>query len=224
MANAEHLKVVQGGSESVNRLRQNYSGRLNLRYASLRGVNLSGADLSRACLFGANLSYAKLNGANLSSANLREANLYRADLSKAKLMDVQAYDANFQYANLYGANLCSANLDFANFSLAELFNAKLTCSSLVGTLFFYTDLFLTDFKDATMDCTAICGCDLSKCINLDTVKHTEPSSITLDTITQSYYGAGKCYTNILESFLTNAGVPKQLLNALSEILSQKEVH
>ena len=54
----------------------------NLSDADLRGANLSDADLSDANLRGANLSGADLRGANLSDANLRGANLSGADLPK----------------------------------------------------------------------------------------------------------------------------------------------
>ncbi|MGB9693721.1 MAG: pentapeptide repeat-containing protein [Fervidobacterium sp.] len=224
MVDDQHLKIALKGAEYLNKWRLDHNERLSLFEANLRHADLRGANLSHAILSGADLSYAKLSRANLTGANLRGANLLETDLSEAKISNAQASDANFQYARLYRADLSSANLEFANFTLAEFFGAKLLGSSLIGTLLFYADLFLANFSGAIMGSTAICGCDLSKCVGLDTVKHKEPSSISLDTLIQSYYGAGKCYTSILESFFIKAGVTKQLLDILPKILSKEEGH
>ena len=75
-----------------------------LRWADLRGANLSGANLRWADLRGANLSGANLGGADLSGAYLRWANLRWADLR----------GANLSGANLRGAYLGGAYLDVAN--------------------------------------------------------------------------------------------------------------
>jgi hypothetical protein len=223
MVNPEHLRIVLEGADSIRNWRQNNEeSSLNLRDAHLRGADLSGADLSRAHLSGADLSYAKLVGADLSDAYLCNANLFGARISKARLSNVQAGEANFQKADLEHADLINANLDYANLAGTWFFCANLSGLSLIGTVLFYTDLMWARLNGATMNDTAICGINLTECTGLETVKHQGSSCISLDTLIQSYYGGGKCWTPILESFLIKAGVPKQILDVIPEIVADKE--
>jgi hypothetical protein len=78
--------------------------RLDLRGASLRGVNLEGAHLERAWLHRAHLE-----GAWLYGAHLEKARLYRAHLEGA-----WAEGAHLEGARLDGAHLEGAHLDAAH--------------------------------------------------------------------------------------------------------------
>jgi len=71
----------------------------DLRYADLRGADLSGAVLS-----GADLRYADLRGANLSGADLSGADLRYADLRGAYLSGANLSGADLRYAYLSGAD------------------------------------------------------------------------------------------------------------------------
>ena len=84
----------------------------DLRYANLRGVNLSEADLR----------YANLRGVNLSEANLRYANLYGANLSCADLSGADLRGAELSGADLRGADLSGAD----KFRLGKVLDEPLT--------------------------------------------------------------------------------------------------
>jgi hypothetical protein len=105
----------------------------------------------------------------LDSADLRRIDLRRADLNLAILVL-----ANLEGAQLYGANLIRANL-----SGAEVGDA--------------------DFSEASMGYTILVDVDLGAVKGLETVHHSDPSTIGMDTIHKS---RGK----IPERFLRGCGL------------------
>ena len=105
----ELIALLKNGKiEEFNRVRP--EGKIDLRGAflrlvDLRGANLIGANLSLANLYKVNLSGADLSGADLCYAYLREADLREADLIGAIL-----HWTNFFKANLIGAKIMQGDL------------------------------------------------------------------------------------------------------------------
>lgn len=185
MANEQHLRILKQGVEAWNqwrkenpKLRPDLSG-ANLRRANLTGADLVGADLSGANLFSANLRGANLSGADLILAILVAANLCLANLSRADLAGANLRLANLTRADLVGAHLIRANLFSANLSGAKLGNARLGWTLLADV-------------------------DLREPEGLETVRHSAPSTVGIDTI---YRSKG----NIPEAFLRGAGVPEDFI-------------
>ena len=188
----------------------------DFRMSDLSGANLTGAHLFRANLPQANLTAAQLVGCSLTRANLskgilRDAVLKGADLSYATL----------SYANLEGADLAGANLTSADLSWANLAGANLQGAYLTTTMMMMADLSNADLRGAKMvragldsailhqstaGGTLFANCDLRMVIGLETVKHTAPSTIALDTLANS---AGR----IPPQFLVGAGVAEPLVAA-----------
>jgi hypothetical protein len=146
--------------------------------------SLRGANLSEANLFRANLHKADLRGADLSFANLLGADLRAADLRKADLRGADLTRADLSYANLVGANLRRADLNGANLSGANLSGANLSEANIGYTI----------FGDV----------DLSSVKGLETVYHSGPSIIGIDTL---YKSGGR----IPEVFLRGCGVPEDFI-------------
>ena|SRR5271157_3788006 len=136
-------------------------------------------ELGMADLKTADLSGADLRGAHLPDADLRGANLTGADLSGAGLGR-----ANLNGAHLIGTNLCWANVSGADLSGADLSGADFVGAKSVGTHF-----------------SAV---DLSVAKGLESIYHTGPSTIGIDTIYKSH---GK----IPEAFLRGCGVPDEFI-------------
>jgi uncharacterized protein YjbI with pentapeptide repeats len=145
-------------------------------------ANLSGADLSRA-----DLERTLLSGAYLGWANLRGADLEWAVLSGAIL-----HRADLSMANLFGANLSMADLDSANLNRANLSG--------------------TDVSGSKMGWTSLGGVDLSEVRGLETVEHSGPSTIGIDSI---YWSVGK----IPEVFLRGAGVPDDFITYMKSLVT-----
>jgi uncharacterized protein YjbI with pentapeptide repeats len=124
MTGAEIAAVVE-----QHKLWHNHHGglRAHLRYADLRGADLSGAYLPAADLCDADLSGAYLPAANLCGADLRETCLQYACLQYADLRSADLRSANLRIANLWGADLRCANLRGAilNWSSRDLIAAIL---------------------------------------------------------------------------------------------------
>lgn len=108
------------------------------------------------------------------------ANFSRTDLSGSDLT----------YAYLNGADLKHANLEFSNLDSAYLDEADLTSAQIGWTTFVDNDL--------------------SNTIGLDTVKHSGPSSIGIDTL---YMSDGK----IPETFLRGAGIPDEFITFMPSL-------
>lgn len=171
MANSEHLDILTKGVEVWNNWRdKNPDVRPDLQETDLcearivNYVNLSERDRISA-LFNAVHWKADLRGANLS----------KAYLMLTKFLGAYLNEVDFRGAHLGDANLCEADLSKANFSEADLRGAKLNYAKVDGA----------NFKKAKMERTILPSVNLSTAKNLDTVIHTGPCSIGIDTLSIS---------------------------------------
>lgn len=113
-------------------------------------------------------------------------------------------------ANLVRADLGKANLFRANLTEAYLREANLTDADLRGAHFSAADLSDADFSEALLGWTILADVDLSTAKGLETVRHSGPSTIGVDTI---YRSKGK----IPEVFLRGAGLPDDLIGYIRSI-------
>jgi uncharacterized protein YjbI with pentapeptide repeats len=229
MANPEHVEILRRGVAHWNNWRSKHrderpdltstdlSGadfsRVDFSQADLKRVILKGTNLSEAVLVEADLSEARLTQANLSEAFLRRANfswarLYRANLTRADLNEADFTKANLRKADLRGARiikteLSGAVLTEADLSYALLFRVGFSSARLVGT----------NLNAATVGSCQFADVDLSTAVGIETLKHTRPSTIGIDTL---YRSRGK----IPEVFLRGAGVPDDLIAYLPSLLNQ----
>jgi hypothetical protein len=206
MANPEHLEILKEGVSVWNEWRRRsplvvpnlreadlYSADLGIcagsfRGADLQGADLDGADLERARLSAANLKrrslhHAILRKATLTGADLTEAGLQRADLQAARLRGTYLYRANLVGVNLYAAIFCDTYLREADLTLAT-----------VGH---------TQFDNS----------DLSEVRGLETIHHSGPSTIGIDTIYKSK-------ANIPEVFLRGCGVPEDFILYMKSLVGK----
>jgi TIR domain-containing protein/pentapeptide repeat protein len=195
MANPEHVEILKQGAKV---------------WQKWRGAHVSvvpdfnKADLNRADLNGANLNGADLNGANLNKANLIRATLNRADLTGANLNWAGLMEANLDGADLNRADLNRADLNRAGLYRANLTGANLNGARLTLTIFSSTVVAQADFTGARMERAVFADMDLSEAIGLETVRHTGPSTIGVDTILKSK-------GEIPEIFLRGAGMPDDVI-------------
>jgi uncharacterized protein YjbI with pentapeptide repeats len=140
LSDADLIGVVLSGIQELGE----YS---NVRFASLKGVNLedtllleaelAGADMDEAVvtlgdLRRADLMKAKLNGANLGLANLTNAILIGAELNETRLNDANLSEAKLDFAELKGATLPGATFWNTEFGKADLAGADLKSADLGG--------------------------------------------------------------------------------------------
>lgn len=178
----------------------------NLSGAYLRRAHLNAMDLRKADLSGADLWKADLSGANLDAADLKTANLYAAHLSGADLSGADLTGTSLIGANLSGANLTNADLKTANLCRTDLGEANLNSADLWGA-----DLRGANLTKAMIGLTIFGRNDLSTTEGLNTVQHSGPSSIDVNTI---FMSKGK----IPYVFLRGAGVPEVLIEYLPSLL------
>ncbi|HEX5735420.1 MAG TPA: toll/interleukin-1 receptor domain-containing protein [Blastocatellia bacterium] len=205
MANEEHLNILKQGTRVWNQWRFETA----TVSPDLTGADLREADLSEADLSGVNLSATRVSGLNLTPLRSGPANLSQVIFSEADLRRTVFRRANLSEADLLGANLSHADLREADlsevdFSQANLSGASLTGANLMGANLSHADLNGTDFSNATIGFTTFVDNDLSRVVGLDSVKHSAPSGIGIDTI---YTSKG----NIPEVFLRGAGVPDNFI-------------
>jgi uncharacterized protein YjbI with pentapeptide repeats len=207
MANLEHEAILRQGVEAWNQWRKdNPDIRPNLHMADFTGADLRGANFYCVDFGRANLSKAHLMGcifavSNLFAVDFRWSNLTEANLSKADLSLASMNDCVLSGVNVYGTV----------FYLTGLRNANLGQSSLKHATFDQTILDGTDFNQTTCEYNVFSNIDLSTAKGLETVRHTAPSSIGIDTLLKS---KGK----IPDVFLRGCGVPEKLIAALPSLL------
>jgi len=144
------------------------------------------------------LSYTDFGGKDSLRVN-RDIFLSYTDLSNANL-----YHADLSYADLSYAKLSNTDLRYANLSNANLSNADLSYSILYGTNLSSANLNNADLSHTTVRFIQFNNIDLRTVRGLDTVQHTGPSYIGIDTI---YRSEG----HIPETFLRKAGVPEDFI-------------
>jgi len=136
---------------------------------------------------------ANLSKINLSGVNLRGAQLIWSDLTEANLEK-----ADLSVANLYGAELKHANLRQADLQMVNLCEAKIEGA---------------DFSGATIGGTMLGNINFNQVKGLDSVRHSGPSIIGLDTIYKSE-------RSIPESFLLDAGLPETFVTYIRSFITK----
>lgn len=189
MANPEHMDILQRGVKVWNTWRKENPQTIpnlssaQLSYLNYRNINLSQANLLDALIYDANLSGASLIFANLSFTDLNTT--------------------NFRGADLRSANLTNSNVRYTNLAKADLRNA----------IFAGADLSGSDFTQAMMGGTYFGGGFLDRCVGLDKVNHSGPSSLGIDVI---YHAKGA----IPEVFLRGCGLPDDFITYARSLTTQ----
>lgn len=102
---------------------------IDLRFANLKGANLSRADLRHAKLQGADLRDANLSSCNLESADLTDCDLRGANLDGAVLVRTRLVNAN-----LTGASLKDTNFAWADISHMQACFKAVSTANLFGVV------------------------------------------------------------------------------------------
>ena len=224
MANPEHVRLVKQGSEAVNKwIRANPKKKLNLSNARLDnieltdvdliGANLTGAYFDGAILAAVDLSDAHLRGATFGQSSLFSVNMQRANMRNVDWLTCSIFDANYSHSNLSGAWFSIVFLSDASFHGAKLAATKIELSHTTDTNFSGTNL-----SKVRMAYNSISNCNLSGSIGLERTIHEGPSSIGIDTLITTFRSAGDRFTPDVAKFVTNSGVPKEVLRSLEETL------
>jgi uncharacterized protein YjbI with pentapeptide repeats len=135
-------------------------------------IELSYADLSGMDLTGANLSYANMTGVSLKGANLKFVNLTGALLNNANLSMIRADRAVIACAELERANLCGAwirgadmrnsFLTFAEATNATFRNCNMEQCDFTGANFTGSSFWDANFNETWVDTrTNFSGADLN---------------------------------------------------------------
>ena len=188
----------------------------NVTGANFAGANLTKANFIKANLAGATLSNAKLFSANLSEACFTDANFHKADLSHAilrgaNLANAHLFIANFDDAKLNGAKLNEADIRGAKFRRTDLSEVNLNGAQLLDTIFDSCVLKNTDFTRCFLGYTVFSFVDLKEIIGIETINHTAPSSIGIETL---YISEGK----LPEVFIRGCGVPDSFINYIPSLV------
>jgi hypothetical protein len=222
MANESELSLLKQGAKAWNEWRRgDWADRADLSQADLhekdlRGANLKKANLNGADLYRTDLSEADLKWANLRAAVLQFANLERAVLQFADLSEADLSGADLSGAYLIGTNLSGVQLNRANLTGANLTGANLTEASLIRANLTEANLERaildgTNLEAATVSLTIFGSINLSSCGGLDSVDHSGPSTLGVDSIIRS---KGR----IPEIFLRGVGLPDEWISYIPSLV------
>jgi TIR domain/Pentapeptide repeats (8 copies) len=214
MPNRKHLAKLKEGVETWNTWR-NKSRRItpNLVWADLIEADLTKADLTRTLLVGATLHQAHLARADLAWATLHHAHLTGTDLTGANLAWADLTRADLTAATLTKADLTKADLTRVNLAGATLRGADLTGANLTEADLAGADLTGADFTRARSAWTVFGDMDLSTVRGLDTIEHSGPSTIGIDTLYRSH-------GNIPEAFLRGTGTPEEFITYIKSLVER----
>ena len=201
MANPEHVRLVRGGANAINK----FKDQLDLEDAQLEGLDLTSADFSSS-----NLKNAHLSGSNLDGAKFRIADVRGAKMSFASLMN-----ADFWGSHADGLDVHHSNLRKATFEGVSLCGANLRSAYLDGTRFVDVRLRGADLRGAQFVSTVLTRTDLTDVLGLDDCLYTGPSVIDIDTILRS--------GSLPPAFLRGLGLPQRFIDFLPSLLAKRAV-
>jgi uncharacterized protein YjbI with pentapeptide repeats len=214
MANPEHVAILKQGVDVWNAWRRNPDTRWpDLRRADLAGANLRRANLNITLLDGVDLRGADLTLVNLVHSQLRQADLRKVQLISADLSTADLSEANLEGAFLAGVNLRHATMRKANCSEALFFSPKTRDIDDPGATAVFdilgADLSWADLDGAILTNAKISGVvfgsnDLGNAIGLETIMHSGPSIVDVNTVLQSG-------DKLPVAFLRGAGLPDQFI-------------
>jgi hypothetical protein len=214
MANPEHLEMLKQGVDVWNEWRkENPTVKPDLTFADLRQKSFDTINLSNSALSHGNFEYvsltdAKILGADLSNANLSRADLQYSDFSGADLSGAYLINSSLNHSKFINADLTDSNLSDSNFSFADLTGSNLFYANLSRVEFFETRI-----SNTTVGFTVFASVDFRQVIGLEKVKHSGPSSVSIDTFIMSE-------EEIPEVFLRGAGVPDNFIKYMSSLTSK----
>lgn len=210
----EHLAVALAGTNSIRTWRDRHPGAvLDLSRADFGRADLRSADLSECNLFRADLFDTQCQGACFRGADLRMAYISETDLTGANLCGANLYGANLSMdarvggTRLIDTDLTGAQLMDAIIKGSTLLRCILDEADLRWTVFVGSDLHDVSCRAARIGGTTFANVDLSNVSGLSTVRHDEPSSLSIDTILKSN-------GQIPEAFLRGCGYDPALQTLL----------
>lgn len=208
MASEEHLEMLKKGVKAWNAWRE-HDYQVNYWEPELCSIkpDLSDAKLGSRNLQRIDLYLANLCRADFQNAILHDASFIKADLRQANLGEINLVGAKFEKADLRGANLVGAQLRGVDFSWAQLNDANLSQAWLFGCDLIGASLEGTDLSNALISNVTFGDNDLSGVKGLETIQHSSPSTIGIDTF---YRSDGR----IPLDFLRGTGVPEEFITYL----------
>jgi len=154
---------------------------------------------------------ADLSGETFTHLDLHQRDFRRAILRNAEFIDCDLTAANFADADLSEANFRGAKLLDVDFSNANLTKANFYNANLCGAAFLGSNLFSANFREAEIGQTVFANLDMETCVGLDTVKHSQPSSVGVECL----YRSGN---NLPVKFLEGVGFSRILLDYLPSLV------
>ena len=131
-------------------------------------------------------------------------NLTGANLVGRALIGIDFGGADLSGVNCRLSSLCGANLSQANLTRADLSKADLTNADLSGANLSMADMTRSIMTEARLGRTTFGSTTMGYVEGLDTVRHSGPSVIGVDTV---YLSQGQ----IPDLFLRRAGVPENFI-------------
>ncbi len=209
MANLEHLTILEQGVKVWNEWRRQYPGIM----PDLDGYNMSGAILNEINFFGADLSNVELNGADLTHADIRHAFINNANLNHANLSEATLATSQISETALAQANLRDADLSYTDIFDSDLTNTDFENVNFNGASLRVSDLHGANFSRVQLHWTVFADIDLSAVKYLESVIHSGPSTVGVDTISRSQ---GK----IPEIFLRGCGIPETFIEYARSLIRE----
>lgn len=182
-------------------------------------VDLSGANLSEAFIAGVNFVGADLSGALLHKATLAYCQFLKANLSKTDFTRAEFFESNVAGSNLTHAIFRNSDVAWSQFKFPTLWGVDFKEAKLRGAVFIDCDFDNVTFERTIMDDTYICDSNFFGSKGIETVVHQGPSKVDFATLLKSCMKSKGCLPPDLKTFLVSAGLPKQLIEYIPQIVS-----
>jgi hypothetical protein len=225
MANPEHVAILKQGvaawnkwrSENRHKLKETLPpaillGQDSTEDESQTGFVLTTEHIKESDLAEVDLRSMDLRGINLSGVYLHGINARLANLSDGDFSGSRIFSGDFRNAKLEGADFRKAHILGASFEHANLARALFREARFLEVNLSYTDLGGADLTNAAITWINLAGIDLSEVRGLDTIRHSGPSSLGLDTI---YRSKGK----VSKQFLRGCGVPEEFIQYMHSLVA-----
>ncbi|EDL56123.1 toll/interleukin-1 receptor domain-containing protein [Gimesia maris] len=218
MANPEHVEIVLSGPQSIKSWQAEHPedtldlSNARLKYVNLEWITLQKADFRNAYIEHAHFYNCQITKSNFEGATFDKANFGNADLMQVIFRKAQMKNVSFTSSSVVGTIFTDAKLINASFLSTSLRFCSLMGADLRNAEFSFTGLHDSslngaNLNNAKLNDTTWNDINLSDIKGLETIQHSGPSSLGIDTLEKS---KGK----IPEIFFRGCGLSDDLITLI----------
>lgn len=240
MGKKSHLKIIQQGSKNIREwLKINSGKKLDISNMIVELIDFTKINFKNINCDGTFFSDCKFYKTNFRKVHLKQAE-FSSDFDQVQFKNTVFENCvffgtmkkcNFQNSMIYARfmkNIIESDFTNATFVLCKMHTKTIeNCcfkNSLIQISNFNSILFYNvDFLNARIDSCGFDNCNFNNCKNLSTIECESPSSISFDTISNTFSNNAS-FSPDFKLFVEKSGIPEEIFTEIPRILKRRKYY